>query len=153
MRFYLILLLALLCSLGGLAQNRISALPHGMVFGNKPDTTTAMAVHQLQKFMGDKTRIITVLKGQILKVTKEKGGWFIINAGDKNTFSAHFQNYNINLPSAIAGRIVIIDVVAKKVFDAANNQHFVGDTNASPQSDKQPTPTIVLEVRGLMVYQ
>ncbi|MEO6499250.1 MAG: hypothetical protein ABIN95_09565, partial [Mucilaginibacter sp.] len=47
-------------------------LPHGMIFGDKPDASNAMDAAKLKSFMGLKKRITTVLKGTIVKVTKEK---------------------------------------------------------------------------------
>ncbi|RZA00309.1 MAG: DUF4920 domain-containing protein [Sphingobacteriaceae bacterium] len=127
-------------------------LPHGMVFGDKPDTSNSMAASKLRDFIGVKKRISTVLKGTIVKVTKEKGGWFELDAGDNNTISAHFKNYNVTLPAAIKGRVVIIDGVAKRQFSAAKDQHFAGDT-ITYKTGGQLHRKIDFEVKGLMVYQ
>lgn len=126
-------------------------LPHGMVFGTKPDTARAMDASQLREYMGTKKRISTVLKGKIVKVTTEKGGWFEIKAG-KRTLTAHFKDYNVTLPKEIAGRTVIIDAVAFRRFMADDSQHYAGDTTTY-KTDEKLRRQISLEVKGLMVYK
>lgn len=127
------------------------ALPHGMVFGTKPDTARAMDASQLREYMGSKKRISTVLKAKILKVTAEKGGWFEIEAG-KRTLTAHFKDYGVTLPKEIAGRTVIIDAVAFRRFMADDSQHYAGDTTTY-KTDEKLRRRVSLEVKGLMVYK
>ncbi|RYY33659.1 MAG: DUF4920 domain-containing protein [Sphingobacteriaceae bacterium] len=126
-------------------------LPHGMVFGTKPDTAGAMDAVRLREYMGTKKRISTVIKGKVVKVITEKGGWFEIEAG-KRTLMAHFKDYGVILPKEIAGRIVIIDAVAFRRFTADDSQHFAGDT-ITYRTDEKLKRRISLEVKGLMVYK
>jgi|EndMetStandDraft_4_1072995.scaffolds.fasta_scaffold01038_4 hypothetical protein len=147
------LLIGLLMPAVVFAQKHIP-LPHGMVYGQKPNTTAMMAANKVEAFMGKKTRISTTIEGRIIKVTKEKGGWFDMDAGIGKVIAAHFKNYNIILPAQLAGRTVIIEGVAEKAFIADDLQHLAGDTVAGKKQHKvktDPKRKITFEVRGLMV--
>jgi hypothetical protein len=129
-------------------------LPHGMVFGAKPNTTAMMDATKVEAYMDTRTRISTTIEGKVIKVTKPIGGWFTIDAGNGKVISAHFKNYGINLPTDLAGRTVIIEGVAQKQFIADDGQHFAGDTvNGKKQHGVKTNPKDVLdfEVTGLMV--
>jgi hypothetical protein len=147
------LLIALLMPAMVFAQKHIP-LPHGMVYGQKPDTMAMMPADKLEAFMGKKTRISTTVEGKIIKVTKEKGGWFDVDAGGGKIMAAHFKNYNVILPTQLAGRTVIIEGVAEKMFIADDLQHLAGDTVSGKKQHKvktDPKRTVTFEVKGLMV--
>jgi hypothetical protein len=148
-----VLLIALLMPAMVFAQKHVP-LPHGMVYGQKPDTMAMMTANKVEAFMGKKTRISTTIEGRIIKVTKEKGGWFDMDAGGGKIIAAHFKNYNIILSAQLAGRTVIIEGVAEKVFIADDLQHLAGDTVAGKKQHKvktDPKRKVTFEVRGLMV--
>ena len=129
-------------------------LPHGMIFGEKPDTITLMPASKLETFMGNKTRITTAISGKVIKVIKEKGGWFEMDAGNKRVIAAHFTNAGINLPRQVAGRTVIISGIAAKQFIADDQQHMAGDTVNGKKQHKintSPYRRISFEVKGLMI--
>ncbi|MDB5150913.1 MAG: hypothetical protein JWQ57_4933 [Mucilaginibacter sp.] len=149
----IMLLISFLIANMAVAQKHVP-LPHGMVFGEKPDTITLMPASKLEAFMGKKTRITTVISGRVIKIIKEKGGWFEIDAGKKRIINAHFTNAGINLPLQLAGRTVIISGVAAKQFIADDLQHMAGDTVNSKKQHKvntNPGRRISFEVRGLMI--
>jgi hypothetical protein len=138
---------------GVFAQKR-TPLPHGMVFGSKPSTVGLMPASKLENFMGRRTRTSAAITGKIIKVTREKGGWFILDADSGRTISARFKNYKVTLPAAIAGRQVIISGVATKQFIAADLQQFAGDTAAGKKQHQvktDPKRRLLFEVVGLMV--
>lgn len=140
-------------ALPGLAQ-KPPALPHGMVFGIKPNDIGPTAAEQIEASMANKTRITTAIRGKIIRVTKSKGGWFEIDAGKGKIIAAHFKNYNISLPKALRGRTVIVEGVAQKQFIADDMQHFAGDTVGGKKQHKvnaNPKQRLTFEVRGLMV--
>ncbi len=131
-------------------------LPHGMVYGTKPDTTVMLPANKVETFMGKRTRISTTIKGKVLKVTQTAGGRFSIDAGNGKVIKAHFTKYKINLPVAIQGRIVVVEGVAKKQFIASDRQHFAGDKpikNKKARVKANPKQELSFEVKGLMVYQ
>ena len=106
--------------------------------------------------MGKKTRVTTALIGRLIRVTKPRGGWFELDAGNGKIIAAHFKDYNINLPKALRGRIVIIEGVAQKQFIADDMQHFAGDTvgrTKQHQVKTNPKQRLTFEGRGLMVDQ
>jgi hypothetical protein len=136
-----------------IAQKHIP-LPHGMVFGQKPDTIALMQASRLETFMGKKTRITTSITGKVIQVTLEKGGWFEIDAGNNRVIAAHFTNAGIDLPRQIAGRTVIISGIAAKQFIADDLQHMAGDTVTGKKQHKvntSPNRRISFEVNGLMI--
>jgi hypothetical protein len=144
---------AILLSINGFAQ---TPLPHGMVYGTRPDTTAMMPASNIEAFMGKRTRTSATIKGKLLKVTKSKGGWFTIDAGNGEAIQAHFKNYKINLPTDIQGRTVIIEGVAAKQFVANDMQHYAGSTAIKKKKQRvkaNPKQSLVFEVKGLMVYE
>ncbi|AYL97717.1 DUF4920 domain-containing protein [Mucilaginibacter celer] len=129
-------------------------LPHGMVYGQKPDTMVMMQASKLEDFMGKKTRITTAIEGKVISVTQEKGGWFEMDAGNGRIISAHFYNAGISIPKALAGRTVIISGIAAKQFIADDMQHLAGDTVTGKKQHKvktDPKRVVTFEVKGLMV--
>jgi len=151
----LLLVAPLFCTAMLFAQLH-APLPHGMVYGQRPDTTTLMAAGKTEAFMGKKTRISTTITGKVIKVIKEKGGWFEIDAGNGKIIAAHFKNYNITIPKAMAGRMVIIEGVAQKLFMADDLQHLAGDTVTGKKQHKvktDPKRRLTFEVKGLMIVK
>jgi hypothetical protein len=129
-------------------------LPHGMVFGDKPNHIAPVAVNKIEWLMGGKIRQTTALIGTIVKVTKEHGGWFEMDAGNGRTIAAHFKNINVKLPKAITGRTVIIEGVAQRLLNPDDLQHFAGDTVVGAKEHQEkvnPKARITFEVRGLVV--
>jgi hypothetical protein len=147
------LLLSILFSFQLFAQ-KPSAQPHGTVYGAKPDTAGIIMSTKLEASMDKKTRISTTIRGKVINVTKEKGGWFNIDAGNGRIISAHFRDYNINIPASLKGKTVIVECVAQKQFIADDQQHFAGDTvTGKKQHNVKPDPKrrLTFEVKGLMV--
>ncbi|MCR8557882.1 DUF4920 domain-containing protein [Mucilaginibacter sp. BJC16-A38] len=143
----------LLFSLSAFAQKQ-TPLPHGMIYGTKPDTSAMLDATKLETFMGKMTRISTTIKGRVINVTKPKGGWFTIDAGNGKVIAAHFKNYGTTIPAALRGRYIIAQGVAAKQFIADDLQHFAGDTvNGKKQHTTKTNAKHVLsfEVAGLMV--
>ena len=148
-----VFLICFFCGMNGIAQKK-AALPHGMVFGNKPKGIAPVPAEKIETFMGRKIRQTTAIRGKVINVTKEKGGWFLIDAGKGKTIEAHFTNYNVTLPKAMAGRTVIIEGVAQRQLIADDLQHFAGDTVTGSKQHKikvNPKQRITFEVRGLVV--
>src|SRR5437588_7231255 len=108
MKITLLLLLALIFSLSAFAQKKTVPV-HGMFYGNKPDTTGVMPANKVEEFMNNKTRVIVAMRGKVLKVTKQKGGWFTVDEGNGRIISAHFKDYNVTIPASLAGKTVIMD--------------------------------------------
>jgi hypothetical protein len=136
-----------------LAQKH-TPLPHGMVYGQKPNTAAMMSAAKVETFMGKKTRISTTISGRVIRVTREKGGWFDLDAGDGKVIAAHFKNYNVTIPADLAGRTVIIEGVAQKQFIADDLQHLAGDTvngKKQHQVKTDPKKRLTFEVKGLFV--
>ncbi|NCD69650.1 DUF4920 domain-containing protein [Mucilaginibacter agri] len=129
-------------------------LPHGMVFGASPSNIGRMPASKLESFMGKRTRTSAVIYGKVLQVTKSKGGWFDMDAGNGKIIAAHFKNYDITLPTDLKGREVIIDGVAEKQFIADDMQHMAGDTAQGKKQHEvktNPKEKLTFEVKGLMV--
>lgn len=129
-------------------------LPHGTVFGTKPDSTAMLNAWAVEAFMGKKTRISTTIKGKVIKVTQPKGGWFEINAGNGKIIAAHFRVYNITLPATLKGCTIIAEGIAEKQFMADDMQHFAGDTVSGEKQHSvktNPKQKLTFEVKGLMV--
>jgi Domain of unknown function (DUF4920) len=129
-------------------------LPHGKIFGSKPDTTAVVDAAKVEAFMDKKVRISTTIRGKVIKVTKQKGGWFDIDAGNGKIIAAHFKTYNITIPEDLKGRTIIAEGVAAKQFIADDQQHFAGDTVTGKKQHTvktNPKQRLTFEVKGLMI--
>jgi hypothetical protein len=150
---YRLLLLCVCFTLTAIAQQH-TPMPHGMVYGAKPDTTQVIPAWRVEAFMDKKVRISTTIHGRIIKVTKSRGGWFEVDAGKGKIIAAHFKNYGIKLPMALTGKIVFVEGVAQKQFIADDLQHFAGDTVRGKKQHTvktDPKRRLTFEVKGLMV--
>jgi hypothetical protein len=146
-------LVFLFISVAAFAQKHVP-LPHGMIYGQKPDTTAMMDATKVETFMGKKTRVSTTITGKVIRVTRQKGGWFELDAGGGKIIAAHFKNYNVNIPVDLAGRRVIMEGVAAKQFIADDLQHLAGDTVVGKKQHKvktNPKRELTFEVKGLFV--
>jgi hypothetical protein len=149
----LILLFLVFISATVLAQKH-TPLPHGMVYGSKPNTMGLMDATKVEAFMGKKTRISTTIAGKVIRVLKKKGGWFELDAGNGKIITAHFSKYDITIPADLVGHSVIIEGVAEKQFIADDLQHLAGDTVTSAKQHKiktDPKRRLTFEVKGLFV--
>ena len=138
-------------SIFSLSQTRLA---RGTVFGTKPDTSEIVKATGLQAFMGKRTRISTTISGRVIKVTRQKGGWFTIDAGNGKIIAAHFRVYNVTLPTDLAGRYILAEGIAQKQFIADDMQHLAGDTvTGKKQHDVKTNPKqkVTFEVKGLVV--
>lgn len=109
--FVLIFLLAAMSSV--FAQKHVP-LPHGATFGKHVDTLQNMPATRLEAFMGKKIRVSTTIHGKVIKVTKPKGGWFDLDAGQGRVISVHFATYNVTIPTDLKGRDVMLQGIAQK---------------------------------------
>ena len=129
-------------------------LPHGKVFGSKPDTSVMVSAAKVESLMGKKVRISTTIRGKVIKVMKQKGGWFDIDAGNGKVIAAHFITYNITIPENLKGRTIIAEGVAAKQFIADDQQHFAGDTVTGKKQHTvktNPKQRLTFEIKGLMI--
>ena len=148
-----LLLLVLLFSFPVFAQQH-TALTHGSTFGTKPDQSSVIDAGKLEAFMAKKTRISTSVKGTVLKVTKQKGGWFDLDAGNGKVIAVHFKINTINLPAGLKGHTVIVGGTAQKQFIADDGQHFDGDTVKGKKQHSvktDPKRKLSFEATGLVV--
>ncbi|MES2377059.1 MAG: DUF4920 domain-containing protein [Bacteroidota bacterium] len=148
------LLLFCICFTLTAAAQQKAAMPHGMIYGTKPDTTQVIPAWRVEAFMDKKVRISTTIRGRIIKVTKPKGGWFELDAGKGKIIAAHFKNYGTTIPTALTGKIVFAEGVAQKQFIADDLQHFAGDTVRGKKQHTvktNPKRRLTFEVKGLMV--
>ena len=126
----------------------------GEIIGIKPDTTSIIQASKVQASMDEKVRITTSLRGKVTKVIRSQGGWFDIDAGNGKIIAAHFKNYNINVPKALAGHDILANGIIAKQFVADDLQHYAGDTVTGKKAHKvkaNPNRSLTFEVTGLKV--
>jgi hypothetical protein len=151
MKAFSLVFIYCLCLAGVCLAQQVSK---GTVYGTKPTPTQVIEASKLEAFMGNKTRITTDIKGKVLKVTQQKGGWFNIDAGNGKTIAAHFSKYDIIIPSGLKGHYIIAEGIAQKQFIADDMQHMAGDTPAGKKQhtvNADPKRSITFEVNGLVV--
>ena len=131
-------------------------LSRGRVFGVKPDTTAVVDAAKLEAFMGKRSRISVTIRARVTKVTRQKGGWFEMDAGNGRTIAAHFRQNNISVPTSLAGKYILVQGVAQKQFIADDGQHFAGDTARGKKQhgvNANRSRRLTFEVSGLMIYK
>ena len=97
--------------------------------------------------MDSKPRISTTIKGKVLKVVKQKGGWFNVDAGKGKVIAAHFKDYDVNIPADLKGKIVIVEGVAQKQSALDNQQHLAGNKEPGDKTTNQ----LSFEATGLII--
>lgn len=143
----ILFIIALLYTTTAFAQR--TALPRGTVYGKHPEGAGIVFANDLLHSMGTRTTIVTSIKGKVLKVTKEKGGWFTIDGGNGTVIYAHFKDYRVTIPAGLAGHTILADGVATKQFIADDSQHLAG--TKEKQSKDNPKQGLKFEVSGLIV--
>lgn len=138
---------ALLYATSAFAQH--TPLPRGTVYGTHPEGAGIVFADNLAKSMGNRITIVTSVKGKVLKVTKQKGGWFTIDGGHGTVIYAHFKDYRVTIPADLAGHTILADGIATKQFVADDSQHLAG--SKVKQSRDNPKQSLKFEVSGLMV--
>jgi hypothetical protein len=131
------------------AQKRVP-LPHGMVFGEKPEVVNLQQATNIQPYLGNRSRISAVIIGRVVKVTKPQGGWFDMDAGQGKVIAVHFKNYGINLPVELKGKEVIIAGTLTRQFEADDKQKYAGDNPATHRTLVNPKE-LLFEATGLYV--
>jgi len=147
----LLSIIAICASTGAFAQQKIT---HGTTYGKKVSTVGMMKASQLEPYMDTRTRVSTTIEGTVLRVTKTKGGWFDIDAGNGKIIAAHFSTYNITIPVELKGHTVIVEGIAQKQFAANDLQPMAGDTVKGAKQHTQkanPKDKLTFEVTGLLV--
>jgi hypothetical protein len=140
---YLLLVLSLF-SFSLFAQGKKSL--HGKVIGNKPGAVVVNA-DKLESYIAARSRMKTTIKGEVLNVVKEKGGWFTIDAGNGKVIAAHFAKYDINIPADLKGQTVVVEGIVQKQASLPSEQHLAG----KKQNSDKTTDQLSMEVTGLMV--
>jgi acyl-CoA-binding protein len=120
---------------------------HGEVFGKKPGKTAMVNAEKLEAYMDTKPRISTTIKGKVVNVVKEKGGWFTVDAGNGKVIAAHFKDYNVSIPAGLKGQTVIVEGVAQKQSALDSQQHLAG----KKQPGDKTTNQLSFEATGLIV--
>jgi hypothetical protein len=147
------IILVLLFSASAFAQKH-TPMPNGTVYGTKPDNAAMVTASNLETYMDKKASVSATIRGRVIKVTRPKGGWFEIDAGNGKVIAAHFRNFNITLPEDLKGKYVIAEGTASKQFIADDMQHFAGDTVTGKKSHTTKTnknQRLSFEVKGLLV--
>jgi hypothetical protein len=145
-------LLSLICMLLIAVSPAQQPIPHGTVYGRKPSRTGLILATSLEKYMGKRTRISVSVSGRVTLVTKSKGGWFDVDAGNGRIITAHFKNFGVTIPASLKNRYIIMEGVAQKQIIADDRQHYAGGSGSRQYTVKaNPRQLLMFEVRGLMV--
>ncbi|HEY9004241.1 MAG TPA: DUF4920 domain-containing protein [Mucilaginibacter sp.] len=119
---------------------------HGKVFGSKPGAVVVTA-DKLESYIAARPRMQTTIRGKVLNVVKEKGGWFTIDAGNGKTIAAHFKKYDVSIPADLKGQTVVVEGIVQKQSALPTEQHLAG----KKQSSNKTTDQLSMEVTGVMV--
>lgn len=119
---------------------------HGKVYGNKPGAVVVNA-DKLESYIAARSRMQTTIRGKVLNVVKEKGGWFTIDAGSRKTIAAHFAKYDVTIPADLKGKTVVVEGIAQRQSALTGQQKLAGEKQPGDKTTNQ----LSIEVTGLMV--
>jgi hypothetical protein len=125
-------------------------MPHGTVYGSKPNRVGLVQANKLEAYMGRRNNARVTVAGRVAQVIKTKGGWFDVDAGNGKIITAHFRNTGINIPQSLKNHYIVMDGVAQKQIISDDRQHYAGDKRGRSQPTG-PKHLLNFEVKGLMV--
>jgi hypothetical protein len=141
------LMIVMLVSVKAIAQR----IPHGMVYGSKPNRVGLVQANRLEAFMAKRTRISVTVAGRVAQVTKAKGGWFDVDAGNGKIITAHFKNYGVTIPQSLKNHYIVMEGVAQKQMIPDDHQHYAGGNNRGHSKQGFQKQLLSFEVTGLAV--
>jgi hypothetical protein len=119
---------------------------HGKVIGKKPGAVIVNA-DKLESYIATRSRMQTTIKGKVLNVVKEKGGWFTIDAGKNKVIAAHFAKYDTDIPAGLKGCTVVVEGIVQRQSALSSQQKLAGKRQPGDKTTNQ----LSMEVTGLMV--
>ncbi|SDE29121.1 DUF4920 domain-containing protein [Niabella drilacis] len=157
MRKVLLLILPLFAGILLYAQPPAGSARKGDAYGEKIIAKGALSLEELagklssSKEDGVKARI----KGTVLAVCAKKGCWLTMELPDNTKMQVKFKDYGFFVPTAIAGKTVVLEGVARQKLVSVNELKHYAEDAKKPQAEidaiTAPEKQVRFEASGVLV--
>lgn len=157
MRKLLLLILSLFAGILLYAQPPAGAAKKGDAYGKKITAKGALTLEELAgKLSASKEDAVKAkIKGTVLEVCAKKGCWLTMELPDKTKMQVKFKDYGFFVPTAIAGKTVVLDGVARQKLVSVNELKHYAEDAKKPQAEidaiTKPEKQVRFEASGVLV--
>jgi hypothetical protein len=129
----------------------------GDTYGAQVDVTNAINASELPAELAKKDTVIAKVKGKAVASCAAKGCWMTLQLNDSTTAFIKMKDYAFFVPTAIAGKTVVVDgVVYAKTTSVAELKHYASDAKKSQKeidAITQPKKEIRIMANGITVVE
>jgi hypothetical protein len=129
----------------------------GDTYGAKVDVANAISASELPAELAKKDTVATRVKGKAVASCSAKGCWMTLQVNDSTTAFIKMKDYGFFVPTAIAGKTVVVDGVAySKTTSVAELKHYAEDAKKSQKeidAITQPKKEIRIMANGITVVE
>ena len=143
----------LLVGSAAIAQPASGPAKQGMAFGQKSDTSGAIAVSELFKRVNEGDLAVKV-KGRVSEVCTMEGCWLKMQTSEGSVM-VKMKDHTFSVPLDINGKDVVVNGFATvKVTSVAEQKHYAEDAGKSKDEIaliQQPKKEVILNALGVLV--
>lgn len=129
----------------------------GDTYGAKVDITNAINASELPSELTKKDTVVAKVKGKAVASCASKGCWMTLQVNDSTTAFIKMKDYGFFVPTAIAGKTVVVDGMAyTKTTSVAELKHYAEDAKKSQKeidAITQPKKEIRIMANGITVVE
>ncbi|HEY1039715.1 MAG TPA: DUF4920 domain-containing protein [Bacteroidia bacterium] len=129
----------------------------GDTYGAKVDVTGAINASEIPGQLAKKDTIVAKFKGKAVASCAAKGCWMTLAINDSTTAFIKMKDYAFFVPTAIAGKMVVVDGDAFfKTTSVAELKHYAEDAKKSQaeiDAITQPKKEIKIMANGITVVE
>ncbi|WP_300602090.1 DUF4920 domain-containing protein [Niabella sp.] len=157
MRKLFLLILPLFVGILLYAQPPAGAAQKGDAYGETITAKGALSLEELaEKLSASKEAVVKAkIKGTVLAVCAKKGCWLTMELPDKTKMQVKFKDYGFFVPTAITGKTVVLDGVARQKLVSVNELKHYAEDAKKPQAVidaiTKPEKQVRFEASGVLV--
>ncbi|HRN46655.1 MAG TPA: DUF4920 domain-containing protein [Niabella sp.] len=138
-----------------IAQPPAGPANKGDSFGDKISAKGAVSLEKMTKTLDKNTVFTGKIKGTVKEVCSNKGCWIKMELPDKTQMQVKFKDYGFFVPTALAGKTVVLNGKAeKKLVSVDELKHFAEDAKKSQEeidAITQPETQVKFLATGVLV--
>lgn len=149
MKKQILFIVAILMSLGLLAQAPKGKAKPGTVYGAKTEANGAHDAAEIPSMLAKKDTVATKIRATVLDVCSAKGCWLTFKINDTESAFVKMKDYGFFVPMDLKGKTVILDgITFTKVTSVEDQKHYAEDAK-KPQSEIDAIKEAKKEIRFL----
>ena len=129
----------------------------GEWYGEKVTAAGAQNIAEAAATLGENGTVSKKIKAKILEVCPKKGCWLKLAVNDSTTAFVKMKDYAFFLPTAAAGKTVVIDgELATKTVSVAELRHYAEDAKKTKEeiaAITKPEKEIRVTAKGILVVE